>query len=295
MQGLGNDFVVIDAFTQVIKLSHEQIKKIANRHFGIGADQILLVEKPNMKGADFCYRIFNADGNEVEHCGNGARCFAKYVQYKQLTNKDKIYVEVNKTVTTMTCNPDGSVTVEIGIPDFNPTSLPFIPINLTSRAERDCTIWQLANPLTRLKNTEQKIQPVDLIEFGIVSTKNPHAVILTMDVNSAPVVEIAKFLESTNHFPKGINVGFAEIINKHSIKLRVHERGVGETLACGTGACAAAVSGIQRGVLESPVSISMKGGDLLIAWDKNPLNPSPILMTGPAKIVFNGEINLNNL
>lgn len=295
MQGLGNDFVVIDAFSQKINLSHEQIRKLANRNLGIGADQILFIEKPLGQNADFRYRIFNADGNEVEHCGNGARCFARYVREKKLINKDKILVEVNNTITTMLCNPDKSVTIEMGIPNFDPISLPFITTNLSHRLEQNSVIWQINTILTKNKINESSPQDSEqlpnFIEFSIVSTGNPHAVIFVKSIEIAPVVKIAKFLEQSGHFPNGINVGFLEVVDRHAIKLRVHERGVGETLACGTGACAAAISAIQRGVLDSPVRISMNGGNLLVTWGKN----SPILMTGPAKIVFNGTIDLNTL
>lgn len=298
MQGLGNDFIVIDAFSQTIQLSNSQIKKLANRHFGIGADQVLLIEKSISQDANFRYRIFNADGIEVEHCGNGARCFAKYVRENGLINHDTIRVEVNDTISIMTYNRDGNITIEMSVPDFTSQSLPFIPGNLNHRLEKNCIIWNIDHISTQAtqhtNHQNHAIKTTNSIEFSIVSMGNPHAVIITNNLDTMTINTIAKFLEQSGHFPRGINVGFVEIINNHTIKLRVHERGVGETLACGTGACAAAVLGIRRNLLTSPVQVQMPGGMLSISW--NSIDPAaPVIMTGPAKIVFHGQIDLASL
>lgn len=271
MQGAGNDFVVIDSFTAPIQLSRQQIQYIANRYFGVGCDQLLLVEKTNTPNVDFRYRIFNADGGEVEQCGNGARCFVKFVVEKGLTNKSEIAVETASGVITLTLQDNGEVTVNMGAPNFNPDALPFL-------AEQQ----QIQYPLP-LNDTE--------LQISAVSMGNPHAITLVDNVETAPVSHLGPQIESHHQFPQHVNAGFMQIVSPHEINLRVYERGSGETLACGTGACAAVVCGIQLGLLQSPVLVNTLGGKLNIAWEGD---ASPVMMTGPAKIVFEGTIHLTN-
>jgi len=269
MQGLGNDFVVIDAYSKPVQLSPEQIKFMADRHFGIGFDQLLIVERPSSNQADFRYRIFNADGSEVEQCGNGARCFVRFVHEQKLSNKSRIAVETASGVIYPELQEDGMVTVDMGMPRFLPSEIPFI-------AEH-------AQDTYRIQLAQQEV------EFATVSMGNPHAVCLVGDIQHAPVQTVGAALESHQRFPKRVNVGFMQIMHPHQIQLRVFERGAGETLACGTGACAAAVSGIRRGLLQSPVTVSMRGGDLTIAWAGE---QHSVMMTGPALTVFSGSIEI---
>lgn len=269
MQGAGNDFVVIDSYTQPISLTTDQIKFIANRYFGVGCDQLLMVEKTTTPNVDFRYRIFNADGGEVEQCGNGARCFVRFVVEKGLTHKHEISVETASGVISLQLQDDGQVTVNMGAPRFAPTQVPF-------EAPSQQTLYPLA-----LTQTE--------IQISAVSMGNPHAVTVVNDVNTAPVAEYGPQIESHPRFPQRVNAGFMQVLNPHAINLRVYERGSGETLACGTGACAAAVSGIQLGLLSSPVVVNTRGGQLTITWAGN---QAPVMMTGPAEIVFDGEINI---
>jgi diaminopimelate epimerase len=269
MQGAGNDFVVIDAYTKPIQLSAKQIKLIANRYFGVGCDQLLMVEKAQQSGVDFRYRIFNADGGEVQQCGNGARCFVKFVSEKGLTDKRSINVETASGVITLTLQNDNQVTVNMGAPRFAPDQVPFV-------AETEAMQYLLA------VNT----QP---IKISVLSMGNPHAVTLVKDVEKHDVATIGPQIESHERFPEHVNAGFMQVLNPHEIKLRVYERGSGETLACGTGACAAVVSGIRLGELQSPVLVHTRGGDLSIAWAGG---SHPVLMTGPAEIVFEGEIEV---
>ncbi|HAF01007.1 MAG TPA: diaminopimelate epimerase [Methylophilaceae bacterium] len=270
MQGAGNDFVVIDSFTQPVSLSTAQIKLIANRFFGVGCDQLLMVEKPSTPDVDFRYRIFNADGGEVEQCGNGARCFVRFVVDKGLTHKHEIKVETASGVITLKLEDDGQVTVNMGAPRFAPAQIPF-------NAEVQQTQYAL-----KLTGNE--------IQISAISMGNPHAVTLVEDVDHAPVETLGPQIESHVRFPKRVNAGFMQVINSHQIKLRVFERGTGETLACGTGACAAAVSGIQLGLLQSPVQVNTRGGQLSIEWAGE---GQPVMMTGPAEIVFEGEIEIH--
>ncbi len=270
MQGAGNDFVVIDSFTQPVSLSTAQIKLIANRFFGVGCDQLLMVEKPSTPDVDFRYRIFNADGGEVEQCGNGARCFVRFVVDKGLTHKHEIKVETASGVITLKLEDDGHVTVNMGAPRFAPAQIPF-------NAEVQQTQYAL-----KLTGNE--------IQISAISMGNPHAVTLVEDVDHAPVETLGPQIESHVRFPKRVNAGFMQVINSHQIKLRVFERGTGETLACGTGACAAAVSGIQLGLLQSPVQVNTRGGQLSIEWAGE---GQPVMMTGPAEIVFEGEIEIH--
>ncbi|MEQ1488231.1 MAG: diaminopimelate epimerase [Methylotenera sp.] len=269
MQGAGNDFVVIDSYSSPISLTTEQIKKIANRFFGVGCDQLLLVEKTATPNVDFRYRIFNADGGEVEQCGNGARCFVRFVVEKGLTQKHEIAVETASGIISLKLQNDGQVTVNMGAPRFTPAEIPF---TATSR-QATYTL-----PLSGQN-----------ITISAVSMGNPHAVMVVDDIELANVAELGPQIELHPQFPQRVNAGFMQIVNPHAIKLRVYERGSGETLACGTGACAAAVSGIQLGTLQSPVTVEMRGGQLNIAWLGE---GQPVMMTGPAEIVFEGDIDI---
>ena len=269
MQGIGNDFVVIDGFNQAIKLSADQIRHLADRHFGVGCDQLLLVEQASHPNADFRYRIFNADGHEVEQCGNGARCFVKFVHQHKLTDKTQICVETASGLIYPKLEENGLVTVNMGAPRFEPAQIPFI-------ADQSALTYQLD-----LGNSA--------VEISTVSMGNPHAVQIVQDVDSAPVEVQGALIESHAKFPQRVNAGFMQIINSHEIRLRVFERGAGETLACGTGACAATVAGIRLGELQSPVKVIMRGGELNISWDGD---QSAVMMTGPAITVFEGEISI---
>lgn len=269
MHGLGNDFVVLDGVRQQVDLSPEQLRYLADRNFGVGCDQILLVEKATQAGVDFRYRIFNADGGEVEQCGNGARCFVRFVHEQGLTDKRQIRVETMRGIIEPRLEGDGNVTVDMGEPRFQPAEIPFL-------ADDDVIIHLLDVADETLETT-------------VVSMGNPHAVQVVEDVDTHPVGEHGPLIERHERFPKRVNAGFMQIVDEHHIKLRVYERGSGETLACGTGACAAAVAGIRRGLLASPVRVATRGGELNIAWG----GPGrPVLMTGPAVTVFEGEIEL---
>lgn len=280
MQGAGNDFVVLDATTIKLNLSTQQIQQLANRQFGVGCDQLLLVENTHTPNVDFRYRIFNADGGEVEQCGNGARCFVRFVVDKGLTNKREIAVETASGIITLTLETNNQVTVNMGAPIFEPELIPFIA---KARAQH---YWLDVAGLDNagLDNVRQAIQ------IFAVSMGNPHAVQMVDDVDTAPVLKIGPLIEHHIQFPQRVNAGFMQVVDTHHIKLRVFERGSGETLSCGTGACAAVVSGIQHGVLKSPVKVSTRGGELNIAWQGE---GAPVLMTGPAEIVFEGEIELS--
>lgn len=267
MQGAGNDFMVIDAINQTINLSAAQIAALAHRQFGVGFDQLLLVETSEI--ADFKYRIFNADGGEVSQCGNGARCFVRFVVEQGLSTKHEISVETASGIITPKLEKDGLVTVNMGAPIFAPAQIPF-----------------LAEALSQSYTLEVDSQQ---LEIAALSMGNPHAVLLVNDVETAPVVALGSQIERHPRFPQRVNVGFMQVIDAHHIKLRVFERGSGETLACGTGACAAAVSGIQSGALQSPVKVSARGGELNIAWQGG---ASPVMMTGSAVTVFTGAITL---
>ena len=269
MHGLGNDFVVLDGVRQPVSLSPEQLCYLADRHFGVGCDQILLVEKPTQPGVDFRYRIFNADGGEVEQCGNGARCFVRFVHEQGLTDKREIRVETLKGLIAPRLEGDGNVTVDMGVPRFLPADIPFL-------ADDDVIIHLLD-------------VADETLETSVVSMGNPHAVQVVDSVDTAPVGEQGPLIERHPRFPQRVNAGFMQIVDRHAIKLRVYERGSGETMACGTGACAAVVAGIRRGLLDSPVRVTTRGGDLSIAWDGG---DRPVLMTGPAVTVFTGEIEL---
>lgn len=280
MHGAGNDFVVFDACTQKVELTAEQCRFIADRRFGIGADQILIVEKPRNPATDFRYRIFNADGGEVEQCGNGARAFAKFVTAFNMTERNPVKVETQAGIIELQVEKNGNVTVNMGKPEFSPARIPFDTSGLKGIPRADDTVWLLDLELSAGLQT---------IEVSLVSMGNPHAVQIVENVDKAPVGETGPFIENHRRFPNRTNAGFMEIENRHSIKLRVFERGAGETLACGTGACAAVVAGIRRKLLDSPVTVKARGGTLEIAWNGN---GHEVMMTGPAVIVFNGEIDL---
>ena len=269
MHGLGNDFVVLDGVRQSIALTREQLCFLADRRFGVGCDQILLVEPPKQTGVDFRYRIFNADGGEVEQCGNGARCFARFVVEQGLTDKREIRVETMRGLIVPRLEDDGRVTVDMGVPEFAPEKIPF-------DGEAGVVIQSLQLGDER-------------VEITAVSMGNPHAVQIVADVGSAPVERQGPLIESHARFPQRVNAGFMQVLTRQAIRLRVFERGAGETLACGTGACAAVVAGISRGVLDSPVRVETRGGVLDIAWAGA---GTPVLMRGPAVTVFSGEIEL---
>lgn len=265
MQGLGNDFVVLDGVRQRIDLSPAHFKQMADRHFGVGCDQILLVERPKSLDNDFSYRIFNADGGEVEQCGNGARCFVKFVRDQGLTTKRSIRVETLAGVIEPALQDNGDVTVDMGAPRFAAAEIPFV--------------GETAGVVNVLS-----LDGVP-IELSVLSMGNPHAVQVVASVDDAPVTTQGPRLEHDRRFPARVNVGYMQVIDRHDIRLRVWERGAGETLACGTGACAAAVVGIRRGLLDSPVRVATRGGILSIAWKEG----DAVMMTGPAATVFEGE------
>ena len=269
MHGLGNDFVVFDATVTPLPLTPMQLRSLADRHFGVGCDQILLVEKPRTADTDFYYRIFNADGGEVEQCGNGARCFVSFVHDKKLTNKTRIRVGTLSGVIEPQLEADGQVTVDMGEPVFAPARIPF-------EAVEQALTYDLA--------VNKKSLKINCLSMG-----NPHAVQMVADVESAPVASDGPLIEAHPRFPKRVNAGFMQIVDRGHIRLRVYERGAGETLACGTGACAAVVAGVQRGLLDARVRVTTRGGDLVIAWAGA---GHPVLMTGPAVTVFEGEITL---
>ena len=269
MQGLGNDFVVLDGVSQTIPLTTEQIRALGNRRFGVGFDQLLLVEPPRDDETDFRYRIFNNDGGEVEQCGNGARCFARFVHDKGLTAKREIRVETARGIIVPRLEDDGLVTVDMGAPRFKPAEIPF-------DADEELVSYGL----------DVAGRTVDIT---VVSMGNPHAVQVVDNVDTAPVTSVGSLIETHPRFPARVNAGFMQIVSRSEIRLRVFERAAGETLACGTGACAAVVAGIRRGLLDDTVRVHTRGGDLTITWRGN---GEPVLMTGPAVTVFEGEIEL---
>lgn len=276
MHGAGNDFIVIDAINQTVAVKPEQWRLLADRRFGIGADQILIVEKSDSAGVDFRYRIFNADGGEVEQCGNGARAFAKFVTDKGLTDKRQILVETMSGIIAPKLEEDGRITVDMGAPILAPVLVPFDALGLYSRQDHEASIW-----------------PLDIngktTEIVVVSMGNPHAVQIVRDSDAAPVGLDGPAIENHPRFPRRVNAGFMQIVDRNHISLRVYERGAGETLACGTGACAAAVAGIQMGRLDSPVNVSTRGGELSITWGGD---GQPVMLTGPAEEVFEGVVEI---
>ena len=276
MQGAGNDFVMLDGIAQPLDLSPAQLRRLADRHFGVGADQILLVERPTVPGADFRYRIFNADGGEVEQCGNGARCFVRFVHDRGLTHRRAIRVETLGGLIEPRLEDDGGVTVDMGAAVFEPERVPFDARGLVAREVGRDRLWPLAIGGR-------------VIECSVLSLGNPHAVQVVADIERAPVAVDGPAIEHHARFPQRVNAGFMQVRDRHFIHLRVWERGVGETLACGTGACAAAVAGILRGALDSPVTVQARGGELQIRWEGA---GHSVLMTGPAETVYQGEIEI---
>ncbi len=274
MHGAGNDFVVIDGVHQAIDFSPARWRALADRHFGIGADQMLLVEPSSQPGVDFRYRIFNADGGEVEQCGNGARCFVRFVHDRGLTSKRAIRVETLAGIIEPRLEDDGRVSVDMGPPRFGLDEVPFVPGDLVAEREGADCLWLLpVGAHTR--------------RLSVLSMGNPHAVQVVADVDAAPVTGEGALIENHPAFPKRVNAGFMQVVSPHRIRLRVWERGAGETLACGTGACAAVVAGIRRGLLRAPVDVETRGGLLSISWEGG-----SVIMTGPATHVFEGEIEL---
>ncbi len=283
MHGAGNDFVVIDATAAPLELSLEQMRKLGDRRFGVGADQILVVESTTTPDVDFRYRIFNgANGEEVEHCGNGARCFFRYVHDKGLSQRDSLRVETMNKLLELRRLPDGRVTVDMSAPVFDHQSLPFDASGLVSQAQGDHELWPL------------QLGDGVMGAFAVVSMGNPHAVCLVDDVERAPVELIGPQVEGHQRFARRVNVGFLQVIDRGHIKLRVYERDAGETLACGTGACAAVVIGIRLGWLDHDVEVDTRGGRLNIAWAGRGEDGtwSHVMMSGPASTVFEGEIDL---
>ena len=272
MHGLGNDFVVFDGVNQTIGLTPGKVRRIADRRFGVGCDQVLVVERPQQAGADFRYRIFNADGGEVEQCGNGARCFARFVRDRGLTSKDEIAVETLGGVIYPRIEADGQVTVNMGVPRFEPREVPF-------DAPQRRAVYDL------------DVNGTD-IEVSVLSLGNPHAVQRVDDVDRTPVAIQGPLIERHPRFPKRVNAGFMQVMDRGRIRLRVYERGAGETLACGSGACAAVVAGRLRGWLDERVRVELPGGALSVAWRGE---GEPVWMTGPATTVFEGSIDLEGL
>ena len=281
MQGAGNDFVVLDATRAPIELNDAQMRALGDRRFGVGADQILMIEPSRTPGIDFGYRIFNGgSGDEVEHCGNGARCFVRYVFEKGLSQKRTLRVTTMNNVLELRLQDDGRVTVDMNAPIFDLARVPFDAQGLTARRFGDFSLW-----------------PLDVdgqaVEVAVLSMGNPHAVQIVADVDAAPVATHGPLVEAHARFPRHVNAGFMQIVNRGQIRLRVHERGAGETLACGTGACAAVVAGIRLGLLDARVDVQARGGQLTIEWQGGAGDKTAhVLMTGPATSVFEGEIEL---
>lgn len=282
MHGAGNDFVVLDGVRQAIEMTPERARALGDRHFGIGADQILLVEPATRPDADFRYRIFNSDGSEVEHCGNGARCFVRFVHEQGLSDRNPLRAEIATGILVLNEGDDEQVTVDMGSTRFDPAALPFDTAGLASRAEGQDTLWEL--------ELDVPAGPPRSVALSAVAISNPHAVQVVDNVDTAPVALIGPLIETHPRFARRVNAGFMQIVDRHHIRLRVHERGAGETLACGTGACAAVAAGIRRGLLDSPVRVQTRGGVLTIAW-----NGEQLRMTGPAESVFTGQVDIDKL
>ncbi len=273
MQGAGNDFVVLDATRAPLDLTAGQLRHLGDRRLGVGADQILVVEPSPAQGIDFGYRIFNgASGGEVEHCGNGARCFLRYVLDRGLTTQRSVRVQTVNRVLDLRLADDGRVTVDMGAPVFEPPLIPFDAAGLSRRVVGGFALW-----------------PLEGVDIAVLSMGNPHAVLRVDDVDTAPVATLGPRIERHSRFPQQVNVGFVQVVGRGEVRLRVHERAAGETLACGTGACAAVVAGIRLGWLDPAVEVHTRGGDLRIEWDGG---TSPVRMTGPAQTVYQGEIEL---
>ena len=269
MHGLGNDFVVLESKSRSLALTGDQIRRISDRRFGVGCDQVLLIEPPQLPGTDFHYRIFNSDGGEVEQCGNGARCFLRYVRDHGLTSKSEIRVGTRAGVIVPRLEKDGRVTVDMGVPQFEPARIPF-------EAPGRAVIYDLSVDGRR-------------VDVSVLSLGNPHAVQVVPDIELAPVATEGPLIERHPRFPQRVNAGYLQVVNRRHIRLRVYERGAGETLACGSGACAAVVAGITRGLLDRDVTVTTRGGDLGISWAGA---GAPVMMTGPAETVFEGEMEI---
>lgn len=283
MQGAGNDFVVLDETRGRLGLTAAQYRFLADRHFGVGADQILSVRPSPADGLDFEYAIHNADGGQVEHCGNGARCFVRYVHDKGLSTRNPLRVKVVNGELELKMHADGRVTVDMGPPVFALNRVPFKAEGLTAEPMGTFERWPLDLPYA------------GDVPVAVLSMGNPHAVLLVDDVQSAPVASWGPWIESHERFPQRVNAGFLQIVSRHEVNLRVFERGAGETLACGTGACAAVVAGIRLGLLDARVDVNTRGGQLTIEWQDSPQHHHPVLMTGPATTVFDGEIDIPDL
>jgi len=291
MHGAGNDFIVLDATRAPLRLGRAQLRALADRHFGIGADQILVIEPPRTPGIDFAYRIFNSSGEEVEHCGNGARCFVRYVRDKGLSPLDAIRVETVNNVLELRLQPDGRVTVDMNRPVFDLDRVPFDAQGLTPALVNGFALW----PLDLAAPDGALTVPVAVLSMG-----NPHAVQRVPEVERAPVATLGPLVESHRRFPQRVNAGFMEVVSRRHIRLRVYERGAGETLACGTGACAAVVAGIRLGWLDATVDVDTRGGRLTVSWGGPADSPGAaleghaphVLMTGPAQTVFEGEVEV---
>lgn len=278
MHGLGNDFVVIDAVSQSVKITPELARKLGDRRFGVGCDQILVVEPPEQAEVDFRYRIFNQDGSEVEQCGNGARCFAKFVRDRRLTGKSTIRVETASGIIELQVQSDHQVRVNMGVPELEPPQIPFIAENKA-----------ITYPIEVAISANDGANNTKTLMISAVSMGNPHAVLQVEDTETAPVELLGPLLEQHARFPQQVNAGFMQIVSRNEVNLRVYERGAGETLACGTGACAAVVAGQLQDLLDSPVTVNLPGGSLVIEW---PGEGQSVIMTGPATTVFHGRIKL---
>ncbi|MBC7203064.1 MAG: diaminopimelate epimerase [Pusillimonas sp.] len=279
MHGAGNDFIVLDGIRQPIEMTPQRARALADRHLGIGADQILLVDTPSHPEADFRYRIFNSDGSEVEHCGNGARCFVRFVHEQGLSKRNPLKAEIQTGLIELTETDNAEVVVNMGQTRFEPQDVHFDTSGLTTEIQGEDIVWLLPLPVTA--------SPARL---SLVAISNPHAVQVVENIEAAPVAELGPLIESHPRFAERVNAGFMQVIDRHTIKLRVYERGAGETLACGTGACAAAVAGIRRGLLDNPVQVHTRGGMLTIDWARPEL-----YMTGPATTVFTGQVDIDKL
>ena len=278
MHGAGNDFMMLNGVTQRINLTREQLRRLSDRHFGVGADQILLVEPASQPDLDFRYRIFNSDGGEVEQCGNGARCFVKFVHDEGLTSKRAIRVQTLGGIIEPRLQDNDEVSVDMGVPRFDPADAGFDSSGLTPIVEQDQTLW-----------------PLDVghrVTIAVLSMGNPHAVQTVSNIETAAVTTDGPSIEHHHRFRERVNAGFMQVVNRHCIRLRVWERGAGETLACGTGACAAVVSGIRRGLLDTPVTVIARGGQLEIGWSSSTDVVQPVLLAGAATTVFKGEIEI---
>jgi len=275
MHGLGNDFLLLDLISQKFSIGQAQISALADRRLGVGFDQLLIVEPPDNPEVDFKYRIFNADGSEAEQCGNGARCFLRFVKDRGLTTKTKISLETNTGIIECQLEPDGNIKVNMGTPVLQPDQIPFV-------AERAQILYPLEVHLP-LCGTEQ------VVDITTVNVGNPHAVITVDDLDAAPVAQLGALIEKHERFPEQVNVGFMEIISRQAVRLRVFERGVGETRACGTGACAAVIAGRLQGLLDEIVEVALPGGVLTISWQGD---DTPVMMTGPACRVYEGRLHI---